>query len=91
MSDGVVASIVLVSAFLTCPLAWRDRLLGGLIGYAIIFGLNLLRILSLFLLGVSGYRQAFNFGNTYVSQFAVVIVTMIFWIFWIGRERIERD
>ena len=85
--DGLVATMLLLSACLAYPLSWRERLLACLYGYGIIFGLNLLRIVGLFYLGVSGHRQAFEFFHTYVAQFVVIAVTMIFWVYWIGREK----
>ena len=85
--DGLVATMLLLSACLAYPLDWRDRLLACLCGYGIIFILNLFRIVGLFYLGVSGHRQVFEFFHTYVAQFVVIAVTMIFWVYWIGREK----
>jgi exosortase H (IPTLxxWG-CTERM-specific) len=85
--DGLVATMLLIAACLAYPLIWRERLLACFYGYTIIFGLNLLRIIGLFYLGVSGHRQTFEFFHTYVAQFVVIAVTMIFWVYWIGREK----
>ncbi len=84
--DGVVASILLISACLAYPFSWKNRLLGTLIGYALIFTLNMVRIVGLFLIGLGGSDQLFDFFHTYVSQFAVIAVTMVFWIYWAGRR-----
>lgn len=84
--DGVVASILLISACLAYPLSWRDRLFGALLGYALIFTLNMTRIVGLFLIGLKGSSQVFDFFHIYVSQFAVIAFTMVFWIFWAGRR-----
>ncbi len=85
--DGVVATILLVSACLAYPFSWRDRLLGTLIGYGLIFTLNMIRIVALFLIGLRGSAGAFDFFHVYVSQFAVIAVTMVFWLFWAGRSQ----
>ncbi len=85
--DGVVASILLISACLAYPFSWRDRLLGTVIGYGLIFTLNMIRIVGLFLVGLSGSTRTFDFFHTYVSQFAVIAVTMVFWVFWAGRQQ----
>lgn len=85
--DGVVATVLLVSACLAYPFSWRDRLWGTFYGYALIFGLNMVRIVGLFLLGLSGSSQTFDFFHTYVSQFAVIAFTMVFWFFWAGRNQ----
>ncbi len=88
--DGVVASILLLSACLAYPMNWRSRALGGLFGYLLIFGLNLVRIVGLFVIGLKASRPVFEFFHTYVAQFAVIALAMVFWIFWIGRERRDR-
>jgi exosortase H (IPTLxxWG-CTERM-specific) len=87
--DGVVATIILVSACLAFPLAWGLKASGVLLGYALIQVLNLIRIVGLFLLGAAGADQLFDFFHTYVSQFIVIALTMVFWIYWIGRERAD--
>ena len=84
--DGVVATILLVSACLAYPLAWKSRLSGVLWGYVLIFALNLVRVVGLFIAGLKGSEQTFGFLHTYVSQFIVIALTMVFWIYWAGRE-----
>jgi exosortase H (IPTLxxWG-CTERM-specific) len=84
--DGIVATILLVSACLAYPLSWKDRLLGTALGYGLIFVLNMVRIVALFVIGVQGSMQAFDFFHTYVSQFAVIALTMVFWIYWASRQ-----
>ncbi len=85
--DGVVATILLVSACLAYPAGWRQRLLGTALGYSLIFLLNLIRILVLFALGAQGAMDLFDFVHTYVAQFAVIALTMVFWISWASRQR----
>jgi exosortase H (IPTLxxWG-CTERM-specific) len=84
--DGVVASILLISACLAYPFSWRNRLTGVLLGYTLIFVLNMLRIVVLFFVGLAGSAQSFQFFHVYVSQFVVIGFTMVFWIFWAGRK-----
>jgi exosortase H (IPTLxxWG-CTERM-specific) len=85
--DGVVASIILASAFVAYPMAWRRRIWGMLLGFLLVQILNLVRIVGLFLLKTSGSEQIFDFFHTYVSQFVVIALVMVFWIYWIGRAR----
>jgi len=85
--DGIVASILLISACLAFPMQWRSRIQGTLYGYLLIFALNMVRIVGLFLLGASGSRALFDFFHVYVSQFAVIALTMVFWLYWAGRNR----
>ncbi|HEY3129611.1 MAG TPA: exosortase H [Acidobacteriota bacterium] len=85
--DGVVATAVLVSACLAYPLRWKARVLGALSGYALIFVLNLIRVMGLFYVGLKGSSRTFEFFHIYVSQFAVIALAMVFWIYWVGREK----
>ena len=85
--DGIVASLLLVSACLAYPFTWKNRLLGTLWGYCLIFMRNLVRIVGLFIAGLKGSTQTFNFLHTYVSQFAVIALATVFGVFWAGREK----
>jgi exosortase H (IPTLxxWG-CTERM-specific) len=85
--DGLVATAVLVSACLAYPLRWKTRLLGALLGYALIFGLNLIRVVGLFCIGLNRSSQTFDFFHVYVAQFAVIALAMVYWIYWVGREK----
>lgn len=85
--DGIVASILLISACLAYPFSWRDRVGGVLWGYLLIFVLNMIRIVGLFWLGVNGSVATFNFFHTYVSQFAVIALTMVFWVYWASTRQ----
>jgi exosortase H (IPTLxxWG-CTERM-specific) len=89
--DGVVATILLVSACLAYPLPWKRRLSGVLWGYGLIFTLNLIRIMGLFVAGLKGSAHTFGIVHTYVSQFILIALTMVFWIAWVGRERPVRS
>lgn len=85
--DGVVAAMILMSACVAFPSSWLHKVRGLIGGFLLIFVLNLIRILILFLLGVMGWNDAFDFVHTYVAQFAVIAGAMVFWIYWAGREQ----
>lgn len=85
--DGIPATLVLISACLAYPLSWRARVLGSLWGYTLIFVLNLIRVTGLFYIGLKGSSQTFEFVHIYVAQFAVIALAMVYWIYWIGREK----
>ncbi len=88
--DGIEATLLLVAACLAYPFTWASRILGVLYGFSLIFVLNLIRTVALFYLGLKGSEQTFNFVHIYVSQFVVIALTMVFFIFWAGRERTIR-
>jgi exosortase H (IPTLxxWG-CTERM-specific) len=87
--DGIVATIILVSACIAFPSTWKMKFKGIVQGYLLIFILNLFRILVLFALGVNGQIRLFNLVHTYVAQFIVIACVMVFWIYWAGKTRAD--
>ncbi|HSR69426.1 MAG TPA: exosortase H [Acidobacteriota bacterium] len=85
--DGVVATILLIAACLAFPASWKQRLIGTGLGFLLIFLLNQVRIVVLFVLGDQGAMNLFEFVHTYVAQFAVIALTMVFWVYWAGRQK----
>lgn len=80
--DGVVATLILISACIAYPAPWEKKLQGVFWGYILIFVLNLIRVDILFGLGVLGWMWAFDFVHTYIAQFIVIASAMLFWIYW---------
>jgi exosortase H (IPTLxxWG-CTERM-specific) len=85
--DGLDVFILFFSALIAFPFPWKRMLLGLMYGTAIIFGLNLIRTVVLFLIGRKTDRATFEFFHLYVWQFAIILVVMVFWIYWIGRDK----
>ncbi len=86
--DGMEATLLLVCATLAYPFcSLRRRVLALLSGYAVIFVMNMIRVVGLFLLGYRGFMGVFDFVHTYVAQFAIVTAVMILWLFWISGDR----
>ncbi len=85
--DGIEATILLVSALLSYPSRWIRRITGVLSGYGLIFTLNLIRIVGLCLLAFYGTGASFDFFHIYVSQFAVILLTMVFWVYWAAQQK----
>lgn len=83
--DGVVATLILISACVAFPSPWIQKIKAVVYGYLLIFLLNIVRIFVLFSLGLMGWMKAFNFVHTYIAQFIVIACAMIFWIFWASR------
>jgi exosortase H (IPTLxxWG-CTERM-specific) len=89
--DGIVATLILVSACIAFPSSWIQKVKGILGGYTLIFVLNLVRVDVLFALGMWGWMSLFEFVHTYIAQFIVIVCAMAFWIFWVSRLRESRD
>ncbi|MGM0553869.1 MAG: exosortase H [Pseudomonadota bacterium] len=80
--NGVEAMILLVAAILAFPSPWRYKLGGILIGIVAIQGLNLVRIVSLFFLGMWN-ETAFEWAHLYVWQALIMLDALAVWLLWL--------
>jgi len=85
--EGMDVLLVLVAAVLVTPVGWRDRLAGVVAGSVVIFILNQLRLLALF---VSIRSQPDWFGALHglvAPLFVVALVAAYFvgWLHWCRR------
>ncbi len=80
--NGVEAMILLVAAMLAFPSPWRYKLAGILVGIVAIQGLNLVRIVSLFFLGMWN-ETAFEWAHLYVWQALIMLDALAVWLLWL--------
>lgn len=79
--NGLEATLFLVAAVLAFPASWRDRAIGGATGIALIQGVNLVRVLSLYLIGC--YRRDwFDTFHLAIWQTIVFAVAILFFANW---------
>jgi exosortase/archaeosortase family protein len=75
---------VLYSSFLVSyPSSWLLRITGILLGIPILYALNHLRLMVLYILG-TGNRHIFEISHVYVGQIYTVIVVFLSCLLWIG-------
>ncbi len=86
--DGLEAMALFASALLSFPAKWKHKLIGFIGGMAILFALNIVRVVSLFLIGLH-YPKAFEFMHVEVWQVIFIIFAIGLWIFWIKWSRKE--
>jgi exosortase H (IPTLxxWG-CTERM-specific) len=86
--DAVEAMALFATALLAFPAKWKFKLPGFFAGIAILFALNILRIISLFLIGLH-YPKEFEFMHVEVWQALFIIFAVGLWIFWIKWARKE--
>ena len=79
--NGVLPTTIYLAAVLAFPTTWVARLWGVAIGIPAIFVLNLVRVVSLLILGAH-WPSAFEEVHIYVWQTLVVALSMAIWIFW---------
>lgn len=89
--DAIEPAAVYIAAVIASPVGLWPRIPGILIGTAAIMLINLLRIVSLYFVGVY-YPGAFNMIHEGVWQAAFVVLAIVFWAVWVQwatREKPE--
>jgi archaeosortase B (VPXXXP-CTERM-specific) len=66
----------------SCKLS--KKLIGMIAGIPLIFGTNLVRIVSLFFIGVIAF-PFFDFAHKVIGEVLMIIVTFLAWLFWLKR------
>jgi exosortase H (IPTLxxWG-CTERM-specific) len=82
--NGIEAALLLVAAMLAFPAPAKQRMLGIVTGLALIQGVNLFRIVSLFWLGVH-HRDAFDLFHAAVWQTALILLAVGIFLAWSRR------
>ncbi len=82
--NGVLPMYIFLSAVLAFPSSWPEKLRGVLLGVPIIFPVNVVRVISLMILGAH-QPDIVERVHIDVWQTAVVVLAMGIWIFWAER------
>lgn len=82
--SGAVPSMIYLAAVLAYPATRRAKAVGALLGFAVIHGANLIRIVILFLIGLFA-NEYFHDTHVYVAQSLVVALAVATWLYWAGR------
>ncbi len=82
--NGVLPTYIFLAAVCAFPSRWRDKLWGALLGIPLIYLINVIRVISLMVLGASRPDLVERI-HIDVWQTAVVILAMGIWIFWAER------
>ncbi len=79
--SGAYVMAVFIAAVLAFPSSWKEKLAGIAIGIPGVQAINLIRVVTLFHVGV--WRpDLFEQTHIYVWQTGVIILSMAIWIFW---------
>jgi exosortase H (IPTLxxWG-CTERM-specific) len=79
--NGLETALLLAAAVLAFPASWRQRLAGFFLGFALIEGVNLVRVVSLFWIGAHRPRW-FGSAHTLVWQSLVVLAGVGIFVLW---------
>ena len=80
--NGIEAVIILISAILAFPAPWKHRLVGLVFGFLAVQVLNLVRIVSLFFLGLWSHVW-FEWFHLYLWQALIVLDALIVFLIWL--------
>lgn len=83
--DGVEATALYICAVLVFPLiSFRDKIPGLLWGVGILFIINIMRIVGLYLSG-KYWPQAFDFLHLHGGVVIFTIISIVLWMIWVSR------
>lgn len=82
--DGILPATIYLSAVLAFPSRWADKGWGVLIGLPAIFLINLVRVVTLVMIGAA-WPDVFEQVHIYVWQALVIALAMVVWVFWAER------
>lgn len=82
--NGLEAILVFVAGVLAFPARWRARLLGIVAGFVAVQVLNVVRIVSLYYVGV--WRpEWFTTAHVLIWQTVVILFAVVLWLLWVQR------
>lgn len=79
--NGIYVVGIVVSAVLAFPCTRKEKLVGLLLGFTGVQLVNLVRIVSLYYIGLTN-PALFDRFHHYVWQTGVIVLSMAIWIFW---------
>jgi exosortase H (IPTLxxWG-CTERM-specific) len=82
--NGVETMLIFLAAVLAFPAPWKARGIGLVLGLVAIQGVNLVRVVALFLTGAY-FPDFFDASHTVVWQSVVILFGVLLWIFWANR------
>lgn len=86
--NGLVATLIFISAIIAFPSSWKYKLLGILMGIVALQAFNVIRIGVLFYLGLY-HPKLFDMVHIYVAQsilIAIAAALWLLWSLWAGKE-----
>ncbi len=82
--NGLITSLIFVSGVLAFPASLRAKLIGFLGGLVAIQLINLVRIISLFFIGVY-FPKFFNQSHVVIWQSVIILAGVSLWVLWANR------
>lgn len=82
--NGLEAMLIFISGVVAFPASWRHKLLGIALGFVAIQIVNVIRVVSLFYIGV--FKPAwFSVSHVFVWQTIIILFGVVLWLLWVQR------
>jgi exosortase H (IPTLxxWG-CTERM-specific) len=88
--NGLITSLIFISGVLAFPARWSAKVIGMVGGLIAIQLINLVRIISLFYIGVFLPRY-FNDAHIFIWQSLVILFGISLWVLWAHRFALPRE
>jgi exosortase H (IPTLxxWG-CTERM-specific) len=85
--NGLITSLIFIAGVLAFPARWTAKLVGVVGGLVIIQILNLIRVLSLFYIGIY-FPDYFNNAHVFIWQSLIIISGVVLWVVWAHRSMV---
>lgn len=79
--NGLITSLIFISGVLAFPARWSAKIIGVVGGLVIIQAINMVRIISLFYIGIY-LPKLFNSSHVFIWQSLVILAGVTLWIIW---------
>lgn len=81
--DAITATVILIATILVFPASWPKKWKGIAFGVLFLFALNVVRIVSLYFVGVHA-PEHFEFMHIEFWQFAFIALAIAYFIYWLN-------
>jgi exosortase/archaeosortase family protein len=88
--DAIAPMILYTLSILFFPVKWKHKPKGILIGILLLFALNILRIVTLFLTG-KYIPSIFDMMHTDIWQILFIVFTLYLWLIWLRKVNAEEE
>lgn len=82
--NGLEAMLIFVCGVLAFPAPWRRRLVGLMLGFLAIQVVNVIRVVSLFYIGIHA-PSWFSISHVFIWQTLVILTGVLLWLLWVYR------
>ena len=82
--ESIYPTAMLWSALLAYPAMWRWKVIGIVCGAAILFILNIIRVITMFYIGIY-FPSLFDMVHIYAWQALFILLTLAVFLFWAAK------